>query len=418
MEFVEKFYEGQKVFSKYFGCGQIVELHDAYALIDFEDLNKTKNIGFEYIKDYSYVYNLFFKSFSVVKTDNYLNKIENCLTLVQAAIKYLEKISSINCSFGKFKSIHHELVSQCTKHGVRYILMPENGDIHIGKLKLIESVIKDFITRFSTSSFDSPIKTSLFTQEIYTIQTFKEEAKRSGLNSDNNNLNNLMNVYGFKQRTKNIILKNCYSSLIEYYRNQVKNVNIYYYSNPLNIDEYDSVIRQLNKELYLIEVETGTYLTKKCLIQNEIDEKEIKKFNVLIHKIGRKYRFFSYNNVLNEVDENNKIISFCNSSAKQFSQFMKNIPGIKTIKIDNDFLYSYTNTKKCTNSFLHFLLGTENSIYLSDIQEKCKNDYNISYNTDKLIRDIKSSTLYYSEEMDKVYKNKECFIQEVYHNGH
>ena len=260
------------------------------------------------------------------------------------------------------------------------------------------------------------MKTAL-TEEIYLKSDFKKIMKEYGIPNTETYLRMCLDRIDYSQRTKHVILSSNYSTLKSYYREQVCKHDVYRYSNPLNIDEYDKTIKSLISDLVMIEVESGVYLTRTNMEKNGINDKTISEFNNKVLDFGKKHLFFSLKEFMEQYPEDT-VVEYCNGSKKQLIQFIKPISNINVMEMKNNtFILSFTSEKNYRGEFIRFLMAGEKSMDIYDMYDFVKEAFGVEYPIEDIIGDIKKTDFYYSDEMEKVYKNKELFIKEVYYDG-
>jgi len=218
-------------------------------------------------------------------------------------------------------------------------------------------------------------------------------------------------------RSKRILLSNKYSSLTSYYRSQVLKEDVYRYSNPYNLDEYDSILKSLLANLDIIDVGYGVYVTKTNMTKNGILDWVIDDFKHSVVDYVSQMRFVSLQELIDHF-KNNKIVEYCGENQQQLIQFIRPINEIGINELQSgSFILTIKNSKHYKGDFITFIFGKAKSMDIYDIRDYVKDYFDVEYSIDEIIRDLKHTSLYYSEEMEKAYKNKEEFIMEVYGDG-
>ena len=293
---------------------------------------------------------------------------------------------------------------------------------NLNAVKAYESNIRrgldkeDFEYKFEYEKNLDQLKRSL-TEDLYLKNYFKSLMKQYGIPSTEKYLRMCLDRIDYSLKTKQIILSSKYPTLKAYYKEEVLKNDIYRYSNPLNLDEYDTALKSLQYDLLLIEVGNGVYLTRVNMEKNGINEDVIRDFHNEIEKIGHELKYFSIKEI-EEIMPGNPIVEYCNGDKKQLVQFIKPVPNIKIINIGKKgIILSFTNSKKYRGEFIEFIMGNRNKMDLYEIKDFVENTFDVEYSLDEIIKDVSQTTFYYSEEMEKVYKHKEDYIREVYYDG-
>ena len=310
--------------------------------------------------------------------------------------------------------------------------------------KRIVNRIKYFLSKNNDSSPQLQHYLDFFNKDQYCtkdlILNFEYEGNLSRLSKElrddlilKNDFKNLMKKYGipttekyFKMcmaridytlRTKRIILKNKYKTLTAYYREQALKEDVYRYSNPHNLDEYDIALKSLNYNLDIIDVGYGVYITRTNMIRNGLTDEVILAFKEKVVKTVQKMKFISLQELMDFLKDD-KVVSYCDGDKKQMVQFIKPIGEVGVNELASEsYILSVKSSKHYKGDFIEFIIGTRASMDIYDIHDSVKEHFDVEYSVEEIIRDLKHTSLYYSEEMEKVYKTKKVFVLEVFGNG-
>lgn len=248
------------------------------------------------------------------------------------------------------------------------------------------------------------------TKDIYTRAEFK--AIMSKFKIPFKNMKKCLDRLDYRLRTKEIILKSIYPNTKAYLKSSIKD-DVYRYSNPYNLDEYDRILRNLNDELFLIEVDSGVYLTEHNLRRNGISENVIKKFHSRVKSLGKNLTFFSVAEIKKEFPFD-EVVQFCCLDDKQLIQFVVPIPEIQIIRLDSGDVVFFHGKSTAKGSLLYFIMAGKTSMSIYEIEDFADDCFGIKYTQTDIESDLKYTSFYYSEEMEKIYRNKKAFIEEVY----
>ena len=145
------------------------------------------------------------------------------------------------------------------------------------------------------------------TDDLILKNDFKALMKKHGIPTNENYFKMCMARIDYTLRSKRIILRNKYKSVTAYYREQALKGDVYRYSNPYNLDEYDIIIKSLISNLDLIDVGYGVYITKTNMIKNGITDTVIERFKKDIVDVVKKARFISLREVM-EIMNDDKVV--------------------------------------------------------------------------------------------------------------
>lgn len=276
-----------------------------------------------------------------------------------------------------------------------------------------EEQTKDIILKFEYQSNLDKLSKELV-EDLILKSDFKALMKKYKIPISENYFKMCMARIDYTLRTKQLILKNKYKTLTSYYREQVLKEEVYRYSNPYNLDEYDVIIKNLLSNLDMIDVGYGVYITKTNMIKNGLTDEAIEKFKNKVVETVNKMRFICLRELMNFIKDD-KVVQYCDGDKKQLIQFIKPIDDIGINELSSgSYILSIKSSKHYKGDFIEFIFGKAVSMDVYDIHDLAKEHFDVEYSIEEIVRDLKHTTLYYSEEMEKVYKNKEDFILEVF----
>lgn len=250
-------------------------------------------------------------------------------------------------------------------------------------------------------------------EDIYLLEKFKFYLRKNNIPLDDEIIEYALYYLGYRMRTKEIILNNKWGSIEEYFENEVCKYDKYFYNNKFNLEIYDDIIKRLEKKMVLFEASPGVYITKRLMNRLGINQSTLRYFHNSIIQIGNNFDFFTAKHVCEKMP-NNKIIEFA-SETKQIEKFILSVPNIKSIQSDDDkYIFSFSEERFTRPLFLEKLFNNIESIDIYDLKVKLEIEYDVIFNIDSLIYCVNNSSLYYSDEMEKIYKNKKVFLKEIF----
>ena len=280
-----------------------------------------------------------------------------------------------------------------------------------------QSSMKDIILKFEYEDNLSRLSSEL-REDLILKSDFKALMKKYGIPANENYFKMCMARIDYTLRTKRLILRNKYKTLTAYYREQALKEDIYRYSNPYNLDEYDIALKSLNYNLDIIDVGYGVYLTRTNMIRNGLTDDVISNFKEKVIKTVKKMRFMSLQELMDFLKDD-KVVSYCDGDKKQLVQFVKPISAIGVNELaSGSYILCVKSSKHYKGDFIEFIMGSHASMDIYDIHDSVKEHFDVEYSIEEIIRDLKYTSFYYSEEMEKVYKTKKVFVLEVFGDGH
>ena len=251
------------------------------------------------------------------------------------------------------------------------------------------------------------------TKEFYTKQEFKDLMTKYQIPVTRENIKQCLDRVDYRLKTKTIVLKNKYPNLKAYFKEIIPENDIYRYSNPKNLDEYDNILKALNDEMFLIEVEPGVYLTYYNLQKNGITENVIKRFQNKVIAFGERNTFFSIDEIKSEYGKD-PVVQFCSLDNNQLRQFIEPIYNVKKVALDNGEFLFYCGEEKAKGALLTYIMSGHDSMSVYDIEDFVEEKFGVKYLQSDIETDVRYTSFYYSEEMEAVYRNKQLYLKEIY----
>ena len=285
-------------------------------------------------------------------------------------------------------------------------------------LKRFNSYIEDYSKSKKYIQFNKNLD-RLFNhikQPIYNIKDFYSLLNLYNIPITENILEYALWYLGFRKKAKGVILNNEWSSIVQYFEHEVTRSEKYYYNNRYNIEIYDDIIKRLEKKMVLFEASPGVYVTKKLMVKLGINTDTLNHFYNIVIMHGRKNLFFSAKNIM-DIFQKNEIVKF-SYNENQLEKFILSTPGIKSIQTDDlRHVFSFTSDRFTISFFVSKIVSSLESIDIYELRDFILDKYKVDFGIDSIIYAINNSNLFYSEEMDKIYKNKETFIMEVFYES-
>ena len=149
-------------------------------------------------------------------------------------------------------------------------------------------------------------------------------------------------------------------------------------------------------------------------MQLGITKQDLEQF---IGKIREKFYdkdYFSVNNVTNEIDCS--IFENIGLSESFIDDLISNLDDIKTLRINNNRLYSFSKYSLSITEFMYDMVNKYSSISLEDLEKEIAINYQISVPFDKLRGYLYSTDIFYSDILEKIYSDKNNYYEEVYND--
>ena len=424
-----------------FGKGIVIKVFDNYCLIDFYRNGSkytTKAIANNFLKiidekiliessphiDENFKENtendFCFErdNFSLEKTYNAIIRIMELNNLKFAPFIEICKILKRDDFFTKF-----------SERDLKLLLEPSNGMIYLQHIKKLRDFDLNFISENKVklnNKYKDEFKeinrkkyleifSDIFDNadtEIYSLDNLVRLFHKKNVKLDINRFCLDIKKTNYKILTSNIICLKSIYSLDEFLKARILSNEICRYSNPWDIKEYDDALSKLEKENKILKVDNGVYVTSKLMAKEGINKYSITRFHSKLDNFAAKHDYFSYENIFNSL-EDDAVVKFCLNS-QQLDSFINTDKNIFKIKVDNSIIFTANKDLSDRRVFLLKIIGNQESIDIYDLKDIIKDKYKVDYSLDTIIDDINGTSLYYSDDTEKIYLNKDIFIREVF----
>jgi hypothetical protein len=262
---------------------------------------------------------------------------------------------------------------------------------------------------------------NLASEGLYSKDDFMAMMKESGYNTDTDTVEMILRYLAFSPISKRYYLYKKYANIEDYYFVSIaeycENNDVYRKHNKYHLNEYDEALNHLCNELYLLDQGEGVYTTKKSMSENGVSDGSIRRLGIKIRGSGAAFRFFSLQTIMNGFSDD-PIVCYCGNETQLFA-IIRHIPAIRWIVMeDGKPLFSFLDTWQLNGPFLLNMLTGQDSMDIYELRDRVSELYGVNYSFRMMEKAAASIGYYYSAEMEKVYRNKDVYIQEVYGNGY
>lgn len=266
----------------------------------------------------------------------------------------------------------------------------------------------------SYTSSDLLIIRELLHHEIYTLDEFVEQVKKKLSNFDKLNVNEIfINSLGYKI-DKDFIVSNKYKDSNEYIEKLIFKSN-YLFVAENNLFKHPYVkrkIKNLENNYKLLKVEDNMYITEKCLQQGNITKEKLEEYKYSVEQHVNINNFFTVDTLRKSgFKQNLDELGFENI----FYESLLKAPGrFKYLKIEDSVVFIKTPNDININKFIDYLVGEKKVISIDEIRLQANVKCNLKISLDYIKKIVINSPYYYSEELQKIFKNKEDYYEIIY----
>ena len=215
-----------------------------------------------------------------------------------------------------------------------------------------------------------------------------------------------------KNKRSDIYVKSSVGSVTDLVLFSADNSGLIHYENTVKDEEYDDAIKSLEKERKIVPISNLLFLKlDSSLSYNGLTFEDIKDFDRLVREYSDIHRYFSVksiqDNIKCKVTECAYDECFLYTLLK-YNGFVYEIPCL-----DKMFTAQVANPTRL--KFLTYLVGANKSVNAFDLIQAIKDTYGVEYTIYSIIYDIDKgrTKLYYNNETEKIYSDKEFFYEEI-----
>ena len=252
----------------------------------------------------------------------------------------------------------------------------------------------------------------LLKKPIYNIDDLKELLKANGF-EDTDIIITSANMYriGYRIRSSYICKKDIES--IEEYIKQMANENDFIANyNFLQNNTFKTMIKRVERSLDIFLISNEEYITIKKLNELGITKEDISAFCEEVVDKFKDAEYFTLSNVRNLID----IYKLDDYGFDDIflESIISNIENISYVKFSNNKIFSFINQSFNSKKFIVDNIGSRISIFIDKLQNEIEDKYDIEVSQEKIKNAIIDTDMYYSDELTKIYQNKEYYYEEVF----
>jgi len=329
---------------------------------------------------------------------------------------FFQNVKAIWSDFFEKYQVNKELTPE-RKGQIERFLALLDGDYLFGKLPVPESPMisttKDKNGVVSLSDVEKQVLSKL-DKDYYTKDTFLKLLVDLGVEKKNIPEKNLIETFGFYLFSENLVLNKKWHNFVSLMKSKALSDSLFEVDPTIsNMDFYQTGIRNMVKQGYLIKADEFTYLTKRALINEGISEVEIGLFCQEVKHFSQDHEFFSIKQI-----STIGISKITTSQNKQIliDNFVSKMPDIQSVSFSEGKLFSFSNRQISRVDYVKTMMLGKTSMDAYDFIYNLKKEHGVIYKIDALIRDINAAQMYYNEDTEKIYIDKKTFIQEVFGN--
>lgn len=251
-------------------------------------------------------------------------------------------------------------------------------------------------------------------EPIYSLDDFKLLLIENGFENIIENIITSANMYkiGYRIRSSYIMRKDI-NSIEDYIKHQALENDFILNDNFLKNSTYYTMMKRIEKNLDIFLISNDEYITIKKLNELGITKKDVSIFCNQVYERFKNEEYFTVSNVKDLIDIN-KLDDFGFDDIF-FENIIGNIDNIQYLKFSNNKLYSFLYAVIDSKKFVLDCIGGRAAISIDELQYEIEDKYGIEVTQERIKNAIVDTDLYCSNELNKIYQNKEYYYEEVYH---
>ena len=180
----------------------------------------------------------------------------------------------------------------------------------------------------------------------------------------------------------------------------------------MKISAFYNALSYYSQHLKLFRIEDGIYITEGKLNELGVSKDKLLRTIDKIHETFKYRDYFSIKNVYTELD----LSQFENLGLSEdfVSDIIFNLSDIKTLRINNNKLFCFTDKQLSIAEFMYDMVNKYSSISLDNLEEEIRKNYQIEIPFNKLRDYLYNTNIFYSDTLEKIYSDKNDYYEEVY----
>lgn len=252
----------------------------------------------------------------------------------------------------------------------------------------------------------------LLRKPIYNIDDLKELL----ISNNYNNIDEIItspNMYkmGYRIRSSYICKKDI-GSIEEYFKNLANENDFIANDNFLKNSTYSTMIKRVERSLDIFLISNEEYITIKKLNSLGITKKDIVDFCENVKEKFKDIEYFTLANI-RDLLEIGKLDDYGFDDIF-LENIIGNIDNITYVKFSNNKIFSFVNESIDSKKFVLDSIGNRISIFVDELQNELMEHYGIEVAPEKIKNAIIDTDMYYSDELSKIYQNKDYYYEEVF----
>ncbi|MBP1941151.1 DNA mismatch repair protein MutH [Bacillus luteolus] len=269
-----------------------------------------------------------------------------------------------------------------------------------------------YYAKFPNNEINS-IKAKL-TMEVYPVEEFIIKVKQVIPSFNELDVNyDMLSTIDYKL-DKNFVISKQLSSIDQYLDSLIFNSS--YFQIPNNtVFQTPYVKRKLDNyenDYKLLKVEDNLYITNTSLLNGGVTKKDLIDYKNNVERFVEVGRFFTLQ-TLEEKHFRHYLKRY--GFEDRFYESILMRPGrLKFLRMDGRLVFVKSKQEITTNDFIGYIFQNSESLTVDELIGRSLSMCNLEIDYDYAIRLMKNTTYFYSEDLLKLYEDKEIYYNELY----
>ena len=221
------------------------------------------------------------------------------------------------------------------------------------------------------------------------------------------------NMYkaGYRIRSSYVMKKDI-TSIEDYLKKLATEQDFIANDNFLKNSTYYTIKKRVEKSFDIFLISNDEYITIKKMNELGVTKEDVMKFCNQVRDKFINEDYFSLNNV-RDLIEIDKLDDFGFDDIF-LENIISNIDNLFCTKFSNNKIFSFLYPTFDSKKFVVDTIAGRESIFVDDLQEEFMDKYGITVTQERIKNAIIDTELYFSDELNKIYQNKEYYYEEVF----
>lgn len=249
-------------------------------------------------------------------------------------------------------------------------------------------------------------------EPIYSI----DEVKSLLLDNGFENIDDILtsgNMYkaGYRIRSSYVMKKEI-TSIEDYLKKLASEQDFIANDNFLRNSTYYTMKKRVEKSFDIFLISNDEYITIKKMNSLGVTKEDVMNFCNQVRDRFINEEYFTLNNV-RDLIEIDKLDDFGFDDIF-LENIISNIDDLFCTKFSNNKIFSFLYPTFDSKKFVVDTIAGRESIFVDDLQEEFLDKYGITVTQERIKNAIIDTELYFSDELNKIYQNKEYYYEEVF----